>query len=563
MSFIQRPNVTPRLRRLSSAALAAGLLTLTACGGGSGGGSTGPSLLGSSSSSSSATSTSSSSSVSSASNLTWVEGRYESVDSYWDRCENPRTGIAPYNDQPYPDMPGSTTEENFFLRSLTHFYYLWYDEVEDRDPALYSTADYFQLMKTTELTPTGTPKDQFHWSAPTEEYLQRTESGVEAGYGVVWALISTLPPREILVSYVQPGSPAAEAGLSRGARLLEIDGVNAVLDNSNAGIDTLNAGLFPTGLNESHSFTVRDLNADSDRTLELTSTEITIAATPTVKTLETATGGVGYILFNSHIATAETALIEAVEQLRSDGVSDLVLDLRYNGGGYLDIANQLAYMIAGGNATGKPFSAMTFNDQHPNYDPFTGEALEPLMFHSTTQGFSEDPGQALPTLDLNRLYVLTSADTCSASEAIINGLIGIDVEVIQIGSGTCGKPYGAYVLGNCGTSYFTTQFKSANAKGFGEYSDGFFPGNAASSNPAELPGCPVADDYTHLLGDPNEARLAAALHYRNTGNCPASSANKTQAGPQKSSIGSNEPTIRQPPGLGDMLLRQPTSGSTL
>ena len=540
--------------------LATALLSLTACGGGSSGG--GPDPI-ATRSSSSATATSSSSSVSSTSNLTWVEGSYEPADDYWSLCENPRTGIAPYNDQPYPDMPGSTLEENFFLRSLTNELYLWYDEVEDRNPAFYSTTEYFQLMKTTQLTPTGTPKDQFHWSAPTDEYLQRTESGVEAGFGAVWAILSPVPPREILVSYVQPNSPAAEAGLSRGAQVLEIDGVDVIYDTSNAGVDALNAGLFPSELNKTHSFTVRDLNATDERTVELNSTEITIAPAPTVKTLSTATGEVGYILFNTHIATAETALINAVEQLRSASISDLVLDLRYNGGGYLDIANQLAYMIAGSNASGKTFNSTEFNDKYPNVDPFTGEPLEPMEFHTSTQGFSEIGGQALPALDLDRVYVLTSADTCSASEAIINGLIGIDVEVVQIGAATCGKPYGAYVVGNCGTSYFSTQFKSVNAKGFGEYSDGFFPGTSNSTNPAELPGCWVPDDYGHGLGDSNEARLAAALHYRNTGSCPASSANKTQAGPQKSSIGSNEPTIRQPPGLGDMLLRQPTSGSTL
>ncbi|WP_041522258.1 S41 family peptidase [Gilvimarinus agarilyticus] len=548
-----------QLPRTTGTLLAIALLSLTACGGGSSGG--GPEPL-ATRSSSSATATSSSSSVSSTSNLTWIEGSYEPADDYWSLCENPRTGIAPYNDQPYPDMAGSTLEENFFLRSLTNEFYLWYDEVEDRNPAFYSTTEYFQLMKTTQLTPTGTPKDQFHWSAPTDEYLQRTESGVEAGFGAVWAILSPVPPREILVSYVQPNSPAAEAGLSRGAQVLEIDGVDAVYDNSNTGIDTLNAGLFPSGLNETHRFTVRDLDATDERTVELNSTEITIAPTPTVKTLSTATGDVGYLLFNTHIATAETALINAIEQLRSAGVSDLVLDLRYNGGGYLDIANQLAYMIAGSNAANKTFNSTEFNDKHPNIDPFTGEPLAPMEFHSTTQGFSEIGGQALPALNLDRVYVLTSADTCSASEAIINGLIGIDVEVVQIGAATCGKPYGAYVVDNCGTSYFSTQFKSVNAKGFGEYSDGFFPGNSNSTNPAELPGCWVPDDYGHSLGDSNEARLAAALHYRNTGSCPASSSNKTLSERQKAGATATEnAVIQQPPGLGDMLLRH--KGSTL
>jgi len=540
-------------------ALAASLLTLVACGGGSGSSGPEPRYSGFSSSSISFRSSSSSSSAPVGPDLTWTKGVYADADDFWSLCENPRSGIAPYNDLPYPDQAGSSAAENFFLRSLTHDYYLWYDEVADIDPALYSTADYFAQMKTTARTPTGTLKDQFHWSDNTAEYRKRNESGLEAGYGAVWVMISPAPPRQALVSYVQPNSPAAQQGLSRGAQILEIDGVDFINDNTKTGVETLSTGLYPEALNESHTFKLLDLNASNPRTVTLTSAETTIAPTPTVKTLATSSGKVGYILFNSHIATAETALANAIEQLRSAGVNDLVLDIRYNGGGYLDIANQLAYMIAGDKARNKTFSTIQFNDKHPSIDPFTGYDLTPQAFHSTTLGFSESGGQALPTLNLNRVYVLTGGNTCSASESIINGLRGIDVDVVQIGTATCGKPYGAYMVDNCGESYFTVQFKSANAKGYGEYSDGFFPGGAASSNPAELPGCQIGDDYTHLLGDPSEARLAAALHYRKTGSCPAVPTSKGQSSAQKfhsNAHTSDEGKIRQPRGLGDMILRR-------
>jgi hypothetical protein len=120
------------------------------------------------------------------------------------------------------------------------------------------------------------------------------------------------------------------------------------------------------------------------------------------------------------------------------------------------------------------------------------------------------------------VYVLTGGNTCSASEAIMNGLRGVNVEVIQIGSVTCGKPYGFYAQGNCGTTYFSIQFRGVNAKGFGDYTDGFFPVNspAARGGDATLPGCSVADDFSHALGDPAEGRLAAALAYRSSSSCP-------------------------------------------
>jgi hypothetical protein len=99
----------------------------------------------------------------------------------------------------------------------------------------------------------------------------------------------------------------------------------------------------------------------------------------------------------------------------------------------------------------------------------------------------------------------------------------VDVNVIQIGSTTCGKPYGFYPKDNCGTTYFTIQFLGVNAKGFGDYTDGFSPANATSNIGTVIPGCSVRDDFTAALGNPAEARLAAALNHIQTGACPAAS----------------------------------------
>jgi carboxyl-terminal processing protease len=128
----------------------------------------------------------------------------------------------------------------------------------------------------------------------------------------------------------------------------------------------------------------------------------------------------------------------------------------------------------------------------------------------------------LPELDLPRVFIITSGNTCSASESIINSLRGIGVEVIQIGSQTCGKPYGFYPQDNCGTTYFSIQFKGVNEKGFGEYSDGFVP--SASDNGMDLvKGCSLGDDLSHVLGDPTEKNLATALSYQATGSCTLAS----------------------------------------
>jgi hypothetical protein len=168
-----------------------------------------------------------------------------------------------------------------------------------------------------------------------------------------------------------------------------------------------------------------------------------------------------------------------------------------------------------------------FNDKYPNTDPVAGGPLTAMPFHTVSQGFSGPRNVPLPTLNLTRVFVLTSPNTCSASEAIINGLRGVGVQVIQIGTTTCGKPYGFYPQDNCGMTYFTIEFQGVNAQNFGDYPDGFSPANTPSRPGVLVPGCSVGDDFSHALGDPSEARLAAALGYRNDQSCPAAAASSS------------------------------------
>jgi hypothetical protein len=342
---------------------------------------------------------------------------------------------------------------------------------------------------------------------------------------VEWSLISTTPPRRAVIAFVEPTPPQATvtANLSRGVEILKIDGVDLVNDGSQAGVNTLNAGLSPKNAGESHVFSIKELNGVT-RDVTLTATTVTSNPVPVVKTVASPTGvKVGYILFNDHIATSEQGLVTAVNQLKGAAIQDLVLDIRYNGGGYLDIAAELAYMIAGSARTANlTFEKTTFNSKYPNTDPIVGGAITPTQFWQVAQGLPGGlaKGTAFPTLNLSRVFVLTGPGTCSASEAIINGLRGVDVQVIQIGSTTCGKPYGFYPQDNCGTTYFSIEFKGINNKGFGDYADGFSPASS-QSNPAQLPGCSVADDFTHPLGDIGENRLEAALAYLDLGVCVA------------------------------------------
>lgn len=446
---------------------------------------------------------------------------FADADQYADYCAAPRSGASSVTGRTFDDRQGSAHDEKLWLRSWSDDLYLWYDEIEHVDPVGYDVLDYFDVLRTFAQTPSGNDRDRFHYTYPTEEWERLSQSGVSAGYGAEWAIIARSPPREVAVAFTEPGSPATEAGIARGARVVAVDGVDM---ETGSDVDTINAGLFPSSVGESHEFVLRDLGADETRTVTLTSAEIASQPVQHGQILETDSGPVGYMLFTTHLAPAERQLLEAMRRFEAASVVDLVVDLRYNGGGYLDIANQLAFMIAGpAAASGRTFDELRFNDKHTEYNPVTGRALTPTAFHETTLGFSEGlaAGDPLPAVHLPRVYMLTTDDTCSASEALINGLRGIDIDVIQVGATTCGKPYGFYPTDNCGTTYFTVQFQSVNAKGFGDYPDGFSPANLDRIEGVEVAGCAVGDDFNHPLGSTDEAMLATALAYRETGACPA------------------------------------------
>ena len=441
----------------------------------------------------------------------WQPGVFLDESTYALRCATPGNSIEIFSNdcRAAPDVQGTVLDENNFLRSWSNRTYLWYDEIVDRDPGLYDDPlEYFGLLKTTALSPTGAPKDKYHFTTDSTAYCQLSQGGVSAGYGITWSIVAASPPRQIVVAYTEPNTPATANGILRGAEILEVDGVAVVDGNA----DALNAGLFPSALGESHTFTVLDPGSAVPRSVTMVSQEITLAMVQNTQVINTPTGDIGYMTFNLHRAPAEQELIDAINTLQ--GVDDLILDIRYNRGGFLAIASQVAYMIAGPARTaGRIFETTQFNDKYPATDPITGQPIEPYPFIDETLGFSVPAGQPLPTLNLSRVFVLTGSNTASASEAIMNGLRGIDFELIQIGSTTNGKPYGWYAQENCGTTYSTIQFRGVNAANYGDYTDGFTP-SAVDDGEANIRGCQVADDLSQQLGNPAEDRLEVALAYQ-------------------------------------------------
>lgn len=449
--------------------------------------------------------------------------------------------------------------EKRWLRSYFDEAYLWREEVPTVDPgaANFSSghhytdlSNYFDALLTPAITESGARRDQFSFMYPTQLWQSVSESATAPSHGIEWRMGSPTPPRDLRIAYIEPGSPADVAGLRRGDTLVSIDDVSADASDA-ASVDVLNAGLFPEILGATHNF-ILQRGAAQLPALSLTSTNVTTTPVPQSRVLTLSSGArAGYIVFNDHVLPAEGQLVTAISHLRSQNVSELVLDLRYNGGGFLFIASELATMIAGTTQTaGKTFETLLYNARR-SADTEVTPFFDTSCFFINNQCSNMQP---LPTLNLKRVYVLAQSGTCSASEALINGLRGVDVEVILIGGTTCGKPYGFTAKDNCGISYFPIEFAGINAKGFGDYADGFTPGHGPT--PRYVPGCSVPDDLDHALGDPQEGMLAAAINHLSTGLCPAQ---PFAAASRKRSI-SPDPnaaplTLRRNPARSNRLLR--------
>ncbi len=383
----------------------------------------------------------------------------------------------------------TATGEKKFIRTYLDETYLWYREIPVVNAATAaSVSSYFYSLLVTTPDTHGLPKDQFSFVVDTAD-ADSLSTGLNIGYGVQWKWDDL---GRLRVAFVTPGSPAALAGMSRSGQMVQMLYSNV-------------ASWYPNVAGAWRQFLYSDTPGGTSRSVLLYAQTVQENPVPQVRTVTSPLGTrAGYLLFNDHASGAQDKLIAAVHTLQSEGLHELVLDMRYNSGGYLYVASALATMLSGTQANGRVFESLRFNDKRAedtlsgayNFEPVVefGESVYPA-------------GYTFPRLNLQRVYVLTSEDTCSASESVVNGLRGIDLQVILVGRTTCGKPYGFSRKDNCGRAYFPIEFQGVNAKGEGDYSAGF------------LPSCSASDDLDHALGETQEGQLASALYHLDHGSC--------------------------------------------
>lgn len=376
--------------------------------------------------------------------------------------------------------------EKAWVRAYMDDVYLWYNEIVDVPSANYATAaDYFDALLVKS-------RDRFSFCMPVADAVNMLDEGKETGYGVKWGWGAV---GRLFAFYVDPGSPAA-ASITRGTEITTVNGQPV----ATMAVSALNSALFPAQPGTSVNLTFRAPGTVTTQTSNLTSTTFSTTTVSQPQTIPLPDGGkAGYLLFNQHLLTSEKGLIDALTFFKQEGVSELVLDLRYNTGGYLFIAEEVASMIGGAAVQGKIFEKMQFNSKHPEK---SNDPNYTFLFDSRSSS-----GSLLPQLGLQRVFVLTGSNTCSASESIINGLLP-HIQVVRIGGTTCGKPYGFLQANYDQEAYFAIQFEGVNAAGTDDYKTGFSP------------TCQVSDDLNYPLGDTREARLAAALYFIGNSSCP-------------------------------------------
>ena len=405
--------------------------------------------------------------------------------------ENPYLAFATARTQ-----QGSLADEKNWIKAYMSERYLWYRDmpvINEQDSRYNlmsngivdvwnSLLNYFSDSKTQLKTSSGTWVDKFSFMIDRGSWQNYVNSSFK-GYGFMLKTSTVAGNKVITVAYVYPGSPAAKAGIARGDQIVSIDGA-LTTDTSPTSVAIFEEGLHPKQV-APHTFVV--LRSGTNLSVSMQAESISLQQVE-YKVLNVGTQKLGYLLFNSHVPNAEADLIQAMALFKQQAVTQLVVDLRYNGGGYLSIANALATAVAGPDKTaGKVFELTKFSDKR---------SAENEALYFSSRGLNN---QIYPSLGLSKIYVLVSGGTCSASESFINGLRGIDVQVELIGSTTCGKPYAYYPQDNCGITYAAMEMEGVNDKGEGGYGDGM------------VPQCAALDDLTRPLGDLTEGMLSVAV----------------------------------------------------
>lgn len=423
--------------------------------------------------------------------------------------ESLATNIKDPGSKPTSEVSEDLEVEDFIYRGMNDIYLYkadvpaladtYFSDNNEKEEYLagFSSPEYlFEALKYSQ--------DRFSFMTDDYEELENSFKGINSGTaGMEYGLgkISGTSNLFAFLQYVTPGTSADEAGLKRGTVFTEVNGQKLTVNNFtsllSAGTITINIGYVEDGK-----------LILTDETVTLNHSSYTENPIHMAKTLNVDGRKVGYLMYNSFVGDFDDELNDAFSQFKAEGIQDLILDLRYNGGGSVESAIDLASMITG-QYNGEIFMKEQWNDEYQKY--FESQNPENLINRFDNKIRTSEN---INSLNLSKVYVLTSPRTASASELVINGLEPY-INVIQVGTVTTGKFQASVTLydsddfGKDGANKnhkYALQplvFKSANAAGKSDYINGL------------APDVVYAEDLGNMgvLGDVSEPLLKAALNH--------------------------------------------------
>lgn len=412
------------------------------------------------------------------------------------------------------DIGATASEINDFVWKGMNVFYLYKDDVPDlADNRFSENADYadylnsfttpFDLFES--LIFERETVDRFSWIVDDYLALEQSFQGNSVTNGMEYSLFAS--PNSAtegfgVVRLVLPNSPADNNGLKRGDIFYAIDGQRLTNDNLsnllNQDSYTLNLGFYnDQGTPETDDDSIDPINED----IALNKVQFSEDPIFTTEIINVGGENVGYLMYNGFTGDSENLLNPVFGEFKSNNVQHLVLDLRYNPGGFVDVTTFLASMITG---------------------QFTGEIFEKLIYNSTLQNNNTnfnfttqlDDESTINSLGLDKLYVLTTGRSASASEGLINGLSPY-IEVIQIGTNTVGKTQASRTI------YDSSDFTRTGANPNHIYAMQPLIANGVNKNDIAVPGSGLPPSFGFeyeerplnygVLGDVNEPMLAIAI----------------------------------------------------
>ena len=400
-------------------------------------------------------------------------------------------------------------QKQFVLDGL-YAWYLWNDLLPaDINIADYASPEELIIRVTEDFGPQKivegqeVPIDRFSFVRSQESEQDFLDGTLGELFGFSYRFVDEAAT-DFRIVRVFSGSPAQVGGLARGQRILTLNGRSVTEIAGSEGIGTFFSS------NPTVEFEIERTGDNDFKTI--TKAVITIDPVAQWRLIDRGDGipPVGYMQLDTFIDTANPRFEEAFAAFRDAGVTDVILDLRYNGGGLVRTAELLGDYLGGLVAENLVFSRTEFN-------------ADRAAVYNSTEFFARLGN----SMSLSQLVVVATRGTASASELVANGMIP-HVDVAIVGDNTFGKPVGQIGLAFCDKIMRPTSFRLANADGDGDYFDGL---------PVD---CAAPDDLSTEIGADDDPNVVAALSYINTSLCPPVAATQGQFAPQF------KPTYEQP-----------------